>query len=656
MARSLTVKAFLQREGLPEVEPEIRRFPVETSAGRDTDLFRALVDKVASVFPAIKPGSFTLQWKDCDGDLVQFSTQEELQHALNQLTDGILRLYIFAADSSEEADEDGMEGQTEEGTARRVTFQTNLQSTHHPYPMMGRRWRGPWNWMGPGMHWGKMGHMMGHKKKKWMKKMMKMEKEKDKEFFAVARQVPAPFRRWVRTYVRSWFSTGKGDDLVMAPEREEGPEGAPPTFRQWLSDFLTHYQEKRLSGASQAMEAEEMEAFEVLEDSGDTEGEEEGSELLPPPDGLLPVYYQWICRFLSRFAKNHGHALVDSNEGDVPMFHTGPRGFGHGFHGHGHWKHHGHGKHGRHHKMGGRYGCLSSSDSEDECHHAKAWKKVPKEFRVYVRKMVKHLHKNKGDKANSTEKLVTPSFLTPDMDQFLQQFVQDWHVKLAEKRPRAVRLEMMEETTLPEGLEREHFLWMCRFMARWHRRHAGKCDVMGNWSSGETSDDTSGDEGKEHSFEGAQCCVNQPFAGAGWPRCRGHKRRFRAAMMGMYGHHGNGHPFHPPPPPPFCMDQHFRPQYPGMGPHQMGCPVGPPPCPMGPPSCPMGPAQCPMGPAPGTMATPVRIGCPGRRGCGGKGPGQEAGCKRRKNQDGAGSGDHASSDMVERVTEGVKKM
>ena len=44
------------------------------------------------------------------------------------------------------------------------------------------------------------------------------------------------------------------------------------------------------------------------------------------------------------------------------------------------------------------------------------------------------------------------------------------------------------------GLEKEHFRWLCRFMARWHRRHAGKCDVMAGWSSGDTGDDTSGDE------------------------------------------------------------------------------------------------------------------------------------------------------------------
>ncbi|KAK7485603.1 hypothetical protein BaRGS_00023178, partial [Batillaria attramentaria] len=580
---SLTVKAFLQREGVPEAEPEIRRFPVETY-GPGTDLYRALVDKTVTVFPTLRPGSFCLHWKDDDDDLIQFSSLEELQHALDQSSDGVLKLYIFATDGVEEEADDAActERETEDGTNRRVTFEVPLHAAGHPDPHHHPgHWGGPW--MGRGMHWTGMGRMMGPMKKKWMKKMMKEEKRKNKqekgknkEFQALVRQVPEPFRRWVRVYVRTWFLVGRKEALTMTPaENEEAvPEGAPPNFRQWLSDFLSRYSEKRLSGTTQGIDVEEMEVWEMGDESGE---EVEGGDLLPPPEGLPPVYYEWICRFLPRFVENNRARLVQkgfelSDEApQCPVMQDGPF-HGHGFHGHGphgyrHWKHHGHG-HGKHGCKRGKHGGHSSSDSEDNgCPHAQLWKKIPKEFRMYVRKMVKQQHKNKGGKPN--EELVAPPGVTPEVNQFLQQFVQDWHAKLAEKRPRAVAMEMMaaEETTLPEGLEREHFQWLCRFMARWHRRHAGKCDVMGNWSSGDTSDDTSGDEGTD--TQDADCAMYGGFGG--WPRCRGNKHRFHAAMMGM-------------------------------------------------------------------------IGCPGRRGCGkGQGHAAEA-AKRRKSQDGAASGASNATD------------
>ena len=134
-----------------------------------------------------------------------------------------------------------------------------------------------------------------------------------------------------------------------------------------------------------------------------------------------------------------------------------------------------------------------------------AWQKVPKEFRKFVRKTTKKLHKKKGDNSKAKEK-ATQAGLSPEVLEFVQQFLLEWHAKLSHKRPWAVAKEMMEEKeeerTLPSGMEREHFLWLCRFMARWHLRHAVKCDVMTGWSSGETSDDTSGEEAGPSCEEG----------------------------------------------------------------------------------------------------------------------------------------------------------
>lgn len=445
-------------------------------------------------------------------------------------------------------------------------------------------------------------------------------------FHALASQVPQAFRQWVRMYVRNWFFKGQSDATVMAPGSEQLPEGAPPNFCQWLSDFLANYKEQKLSETvTKGTDAEEMEVW-VLEND---EQEKEGSFMLPPPEGLSPVYYQWICSFLPRFLSNHD--LDGSGQ------HGGP------FHGHGHhhWKHggHGHHKHGCRKGKGGKHGGHSSSDSEDNgCPHEQLWTKVPKEFRTYVRKMIKHLHKNKADKPGHSENLIAPAGMSPEVTQFLQQFVQDWHAKLAEKRPHAVSMEMMdgEGTALPPGLERDNFHWLCRFMARWHRRHAGKCDIMGNWSSGDTSDDPSGDEGKDDF--GA-------YGGyGGWPHCR--KRHFHAAMMEHHGfpgrghpfHPGHGHPFHPVHTPPFlpmgCMGE--EPDF------AHGCPA-------------MGPCGFGMMMA----APPMRIGCRGRGGCF---IGKDQDAKRRKNQTGAATcPSHSATadpeaEPMDRVTEGVRKM
>ena len=127
---------------------------------------------------------------------------------------------------------------------------------------------------------------------------------------------------------------------------------------------------------------------------------------------------------------------------------------------------------------------------------------MPRELRQYVRLSVEQLHRKKGDNPPAQGE-ASGAGLSPAVLEFLQQSLVEWHARLALTRPAAVAREMMEgERTLPAGLERGHFRWLCRFLARWHRRHAGKCDVMSGWSSGETTDDASGDEAGTTGEEG----------------------------------------------------------------------------------------------------------------------------------------------------------
>ena len=110
---------------------------------------------------------------------------------------------------------------------------------------------------------------------------------------------------------------------------------------------------------------------------------------------------------------------------------------------------------------------------------------MAKDFRKDVRVMMARLHKKKTTSGQETTSLAA---LSPEVQGFIQKLADDWHAMLSKKRPRVVAKKMQKEKrSLPSGLEEDHFRWLCRFMARWHRRHAHKCDVMSGWSSGETS-------------------------------------------------------------------------------------------------------------------------------------------------------------------------
>ena len=79
--------------------------------------------------------------------------------------------------------------------------------------------------------------------------------------------------------------------------------------------------------------------------------------------------------------------------------------------------------------------------------------------------------------------------------EFVTQVAEEWHSDLIHKTPRVVSKKVRKtKRQLPSGLDQDHFRWLCRYLARWHRRHAGKCDVMSGWSSGETDDDLSWDD------------------------------------------------------------------------------------------------------------------------------------------------------------------
>ncbi|XP_063205227.1 sequestosome-1 isoform X3 [Chroicocephalus ridibundus] len=88
---ALTVKAYLL--GKEEATREIRRFSLPPPAR-----YQAIHDRVAELFQGLlragPPPAFRMHYKDEDGDLIAFSTDEELELAMPYVQDGVFRVYI----------------------------------------------------------------------------------------------------------------------------------------------------------------------------------------------------------------------------------------------------------------------------------------------------------------------------------------------------------------------------------------------------------------------------------------------------------------------------------------------------------------------------------------------------------------------------------
>ncbi|XP_078477988.1 LOW QUALITY PROTEIN: sequestosome-1-like [Lampetra planeri] len=89
MSVTVTVKAYLL--GKEEAVREIRRFAVDMDVSCS---FEYLSRKTAGVFSNLTNSTFSLYYKDEDGDLVAFSSDDELMMGLGCMKDSTFRLYI----------------------------------------------------------------------------------------------------------------------------------------------------------------------------------------------------------------------------------------------------------------------------------------------------------------------------------------------------------------------------------------------------------------------------------------------------------------------------------------------------------------------------------------------------------------------------------
>jgi len=96
MAQQLTVKAYLKRWNAQlmqqEMTDEIRRFAVDYDVSTS---YEYLLAKITSVFPGLVNKSITIYWKDADGDMIAFSSDDELMEAMRSVSDGLFRIYII---------------------------------------------------------------------------------------------------------------------------------------------------------------------------------------------------------------------------------------------------------------------------------------------------------------------------------------------------------------------------------------------------------------------------------------------------------------------------------------------------------------------------------------------------------------------------------
>ncbi|XP_028815473.1 sequestosome-1 [Denticeps clupeoides] len=86
---SMTVKAYLL--GKDNCHKEIRRFAVDQDVSAS---YEYLKGKVTDVFGALRNVPFQMFYKDEDGDMIAFSSDDELMMGLSEVKEGTLRLFI----------------------------------------------------------------------------------------------------------------------------------------------------------------------------------------------------------------------------------------------------------------------------------------------------------------------------------------------------------------------------------------------------------------------------------------------------------------------------------------------------------------------------------------------------------------------------------
>merc|ERR1712107_836618 len=78
---------------------EARRFTVDKDVSTN---FTFLQEKLKDVFPQLKNRTFTITWRDGEGDSVTVASDEELIIALTEMTGPVYKINIFIKDKQDQ--------------------------------------------------------------------------------------------------------------------------------------------------------------------------------------------------------------------------------------------------------------------------------------------------------------------------------------------------------------------------------------------------------------------------------------------------------------------------------------------------------------------------------------------------------------------------
>ncbi|XP_046584334.1 uncharacterized protein LOC124291392 [Haliotis rubra] len=147
--QSLVIKMIYERQGSETTE--VRRFTVPSDTAQS---YTFINEKVMQVFPHLEADTFKLCWTDADGDLVTFSSQEELEDALSSARDSVMKIVVREHDVANIA-----EGVTslETNAVRRLAFENEAGfGGRRMMKMEGvqpRHFRRLARWTGKGPRW-----------------------------------------------------------------------------------------------------------------------------------------------------------------------------------------------------------------------------------------------------------------------------------------------------------------------------------------------------------------------------------------------------------------------------------------------------------------------------------------------------------------------
>lgn len=92
---SLSVKLFVKKAGSKD-EVDTRRFSIDEDVCTSYDYLMA---KIHATIGAANGTAIRLFWKDEEGEMISFSSDDELIEALSHVVDGVLRVYVELADN-----------------------------------------------------------------------------------------------------------------------------------------------------------------------------------------------------------------------------------------------------------------------------------------------------------------------------------------------------------------------------------------------------------------------------------------------------------------------------------------------------------------------------------------------------------------------------